>query len=137
MEKDMKTKFDKYWETYTMVLSFGAILDLHYKLYIIEFYLSKLGVWIISKYQSSLCSSNAKALLCTRDWLFDLKDEDEVDKKELIDEDIEKLVKSSRRSFLRTGHALIDVYGEEITLRVNDEAVTFNINQTMRYLLYI
>nr|GEV20438.1 reverse transcriptase domain-containing protein [Tanacetum cinerariifolium] len=26
------------------------------------------------------------------------------------------------RSFLRTGHALIDVYGEEITLRVNDEA---------------
>nr|GEW48270.1 reverse transcriptase domain-containing protein [Tanacetum cinerariifolium] len=38
-----------------------------------------------------------------------------------------------RRSFLRTGHALIDVYGEEITLRVNDEFVTFNINQTMRY----
>nr|GEV03427.1 reverse transcriptase domain-containing protein [Tanacetum cinerariifolium] len=37
------------------------------------------------------------------------------------------------RSFLRTGRALIDVYGEEITLRVNDEAVTFNINQTMRY----
>nr|GEX43516.1 reverse transcriptase domain-containing protein [Tanacetum cinerariifolium] len=28
------------------------------------------------------------------------------------------------RSFLRTGHALIDVYGEEITLRINDEAVT-------------
>ncbi|GKB44809.1 reverse transcriptase domain-containing protein [Tanacetum coccineum] len=26
------------------------------------------------------------------------------------------------RSFLRTGLALIDVYGEEITLRVNDEA---------------
>nr|GEW15057.1 DNA-directed DNA polymerase [Tanacetum cinerariifolium] len=37
------------------------------------------------------------------------------------------------RSFLRTGHALIDVYGEEITLRVNDEAVTFNLNQTTRY----
>nr|GEY32789.1 reverse transcriptase domain-containing protein [Tanacetum cinerariifolium] len=35
-----------------------------------------------------------------------------------------------RRSFLRTGCALIDVYGEEITLRVNDEAVTFNLNQT-------
>nr|GFA26575.1 reverse transcriptase domain-containing protein [Tanacetum cinerariifolium] len=30
-----------------------------------------------------------------------------------------------RRSFLRTGRALIDVYGEEITLRVNDESVTF------------
>nr|GEW31011.1 reverse transcriptase domain-containing protein [Tanacetum cinerariifolium] len=37
------------------------------------------------------------------------------------------------RSFLRTGCALIDVYGEEITLRVNDEAVTFNLNQTTRY----
>nr|GEV85109.1 DNA-directed DNA polymerase [Tanacetum cinerariifolium] len=37
------------------------------------------------------------------------------------------------RSFLRTGRALIDVYGEEITLRVNEESVTFNLNQTMRY----
>nr|GEW05381.1 reverse transcriptase domain-containing protein [Tanacetum cinerariifolium] len=37
------------------------------------------------------------------------------------------------RSFLRTGRALIDVYGEEITLQVNDEAVTFNLNQTTRY----
>nr|GFD20852.1 reverse transcriptase domain-containing protein [Tanacetum cinerariifolium] len=32
-----------------------------------------------------------------------------------------------RRSFLRTGRALIDVYGEEITLQVNDESVTFNL----------
>nr|GEU33705.1 reverse transcriptase domain-containing protein [Tanacetum cinerariifolium] len=37
------------------------------------------------------------------------------------------------RSFLRTGRALIDVYREGITLRVNDEAVTFNLNQTTRY----
>nr|GEZ48839.1 reverse transcriptase domain-containing protein [Tanacetum cinerariifolium] len=37
------------------------------------------------------------------------------------------------RSFLRTSRALIDVYGEEITLRVNDESITFNLNQTMRY----
>ncbi|GKG29961.1 reverse transcriptase domain-containing protein, partial [Tanacetum coccineum] len=37
------------------------------------------------------------------------------------------------RSFLRIGRALIDVYGEEITLWVNDEAVTFNLNQTTRY----
>ncbi|GKB41287.1 reverse transcriptase domain-containing protein [Tanacetum coccineum] len=37
------------------------------------------------------------------------------------------------RSFLRTGRALIDVYREEITLRFNNEAVTFNINQTTRY----
>nr|GEX89369.1 reverse transcriptase domain-containing protein [Tanacetum cinerariifolium] len=37
------------------------------------------------------------------------------------------------RSFLRIGRALIDVYGKEITLRVNDESITFNLNQTMRY----
>ncbi|GKF34898.1 hypothetical protein Tco_0108098, partial [Tanacetum coccineum] len=37
------------------------------------------------------------------------------------------------RSFLRIGRALINVYGEEITLRVNDEAVTFNLDQTTRY----
>nr|GEW50668.1 reverse transcriptase domain-containing protein [Tanacetum cinerariifolium] len=37
------------------------------------------------------------------------------------------------RSFLRTDRALIDVYLEEITLRVNDEAITFNLNQTTRY----
>nr|GEX61841.1 reverse transcriptase domain-containing protein [Tanacetum cinerariifolium] len=41
--------------------------------------------------------------------------------------------KWGRRSFLRTGRTLIDVYGEEITLRVNDEAVAFNLNQTTRY----
>nr|GFC65766.1 reverse transcriptase domain-containing protein [Tanacetum cinerariifolium] len=38
-----------------------------------------------------------------------------------------------RRSFLRTGRAIIDVYGEEITLKVNDESITFNLNQVMRY----
>nr|GEW29582.1 reverse transcriptase domain-containing protein [Tanacetum cinerariifolium] len=37
------------------------------------------------------------------------------------------------RSFLRTSGALINVYGEEITLRVNDESITFNLNQTMKY----
>nr|GEX86493.1 reverse transcriptase domain-containing protein [Tanacetum cinerariifolium] len=37
------------------------------------------------------------------------------------------------RSLLRIGRALIDVYGEEITLRVNDEAITFNLNQTTGY----
>nr|GFA92642.1 reverse transcriptase domain-containing protein [Tanacetum cinerariifolium] len=37
------------------------------------------------------------------------------------------------RSFLRTSRALIDVYGEETTLRVNDESVTFNLNQTIRH----
>nr|GEW54150.1 reverse transcriptase domain-containing protein [Tanacetum cinerariifolium] len=37
------------------------------------------------------------------------------------------------RSFLRTGRALIYVYGEKITLRVNDESITFNLSQTMIY----
>nr|GEX37873.1 reverse transcriptase domain-containing protein [Tanacetum cinerariifolium] len=37
------------------------------------------------------------------------------------------------RFFLRIGRALIDVYREEITLWVNDESVTLNLNQTMRY----
>ncbi|GKD87057.1 hypothetical protein Tco_1358211 [Tanacetum coccineum] len=34
-----------------------------------------------------------------------------------------------RRPFLRTDRALIDVYGEEITLRFNDEAITFKYAQ--------
>nr|GEX21368.1 reverse transcriptase domain-containing protein [Tanacetum cinerariifolium] len=37
------------------------------------------------------------------------------------------------RSFLRTGRTLIDVYGEEITLKVNDKSVIFNLDQVMRY----
>ncbi|GJT30890.1 reverse transcriptase domain-containing protein [Tanacetum coccineum] len=37
------------------------------------------------------------------------------------------------RSFLRTGRALIDVYEEQITLRVDNEAITFNLDQTTRY----
>ncbi|GJX70182.1 reverse transcriptase domain-containing protein [Tanacetum coccineum] len=37
------------------------------------------------------------------------------------------------RPFLRTRRALIDVYGEELTLRHDDEAVTFKVGQTSRY----
>ncbi|GJW39470.1 reverse transcriptase domain-containing protein [Tanacetum coccineum] len=37
------------------------------------------------------------------------------------------------RPFLRTGRALNDVYGEELTLRHDDEAVTFKVGQTSRY----
>ncbi|GJU71429.1 reverse transcriptase domain-containing protein [Tanacetum coccineum] len=37
------------------------------------------------------------------------------------------------RPFLRTARALIDVHGEELTLRVNDEAITFNVGHTLRY----
>nr|GEY37549.1 reverse transcriptase domain-containing protein [Tanacetum cinerariifolium] len=37
------------------------------------------------------------------------------------------------RPFLRTERALIDVYGEELTLRVDDEAITFKVGQTTKY----
>ncbi|GKA06578.1 hypothetical protein Tco_0685802 [Tanacetum coccineum] len=37
------------------------------------------------------------------------------------------------RSFLKTDRTLIDVYEGEITLRVDNEAVTFNLDQTMKY----
>ncbi|GKC89779.1 reverse transcriptase domain-containing protein [Tanacetum coccineum] len=37
------------------------------------------------------------------------------------------------RPFLRTARALIDVYGEELTLRVIDEAITFKVGNTSRY----
>ncbi|GJS57761.1 reverse transcriptase domain-containing protein [Tanacetum coccineum] len=37
------------------------------------------------------------------------------------------------RPFFRTARPLIDVYGEELTLRVDDEAITFKVGQTSRY----
>nr|GEX95827.1 reverse transcriptase domain-containing protein [Tanacetum cinerariifolium] len=37
------------------------------------------------------------------------------------------------RPFLRTGRALINVYCEELTLRVDDEAISFKIGQTLKY----
>ncbi|GJR72140.1 reverse transcriptase domain-containing protein [Tanacetum coccineum] len=37
------------------------------------------------------------------------------------------------RSFLKTSRTLIDVYEGEITLRVGKEAITFNLDQTLRY----
>nr|GEU98374.1 reverse transcriptase domain-containing protein [Tanacetum cinerariifolium] len=38
-----------------------------------------------------------------------------------------------RRSFLKTRHALIDVYEGELTLHVGNKAVTFNLDKTLRY----
>nr|GFB49157.1 reverse transcriptase domain-containing protein [Tanacetum cinerariifolium] len=37
------------------------------------------------------------------------------------------------RSFLKTGRALIDMFEGELTLRVGKEAITFNLDQTLRY----
>nr|GEX79459.1 reverse transcriptase domain-containing protein [Tanacetum cinerariifolium] len=39
-----------------------------------------------------------------------------------------------KRSFLKTERALIDVFEGELTLRVGKEAITFNLDQTLRYL---
>nr|GEY32271.1 reverse transcriptase domain-containing protein [Tanacetum cinerariifolium] len=38
-----------------------------------------------------------------------------------------------KRPFLRMARALIDVHGEELTLRVNDEAIMFKVGHTSRY----
>ncbi|GJQ91722.1 ribonuclease H-like domain-containing protein, partial [Tanacetum coccineum] len=37
------------------------------------------------------------------------------------------------RPFLRTAQALIDFYGEELTLRLGDEAITFKVGNTSKY----
>nr|GEU65386.1 reverse transcriptase domain-containing protein [Tanacetum cinerariifolium] len=37
------------------------------------------------------------------------------------------------RSFFKTGRALIDVFEGELTLHVGKEAITFNLDQTLRY----
>nr|GEW08160.1 hypothetical protein [Tanacetum cinerariifolium] len=79
-------------------------------------------------------TSTIKSLLTNKDKLFELA-------KVPLNENcsgmlLKKLLKKLEdpgRSFLRTGCAVIDVYGEEITLRVNDAVITFNLNQTTRY----
>nr|GEZ16720.1 hypothetical protein [Tanacetum cinerariifolium] len=38
-----------------------------------------------------------------------------------------------RRCFLKTGRALIDVHKGELTLRIGSEAITYNLDQTVRY----
>nr|GEX24183.1 reverse transcriptase domain-containing protein [Tanacetum cinerariifolium] len=37
------------------------------------------------------------------------------------------------RPFLRMAHALVDVYGEELTLRLGDEKLVFNVESTSKY----
>nr|GFC70735.1 reverse transcriptase domain-containing protein [Tanacetum cinerariifolium] len=37
------------------------------------------------------------------------------------------------RCFLKTSRALIDVYKGELTLRIGNEAITYNLDQTVRY----
>nr|GEW29967.1 reverse transcriptase domain-containing protein [Tanacetum cinerariifolium] len=40
---------------------------------------------------------------------------------------------SERRPFLRTAHALVDVHREELTLRVGDENLIFDVESTSKY----
>jgi len=42
MAKSMKTKFDKYWRCYSVILSFAVILDPRYKLQFVEYCYVKL-----------------------------------------------------------------------------------------------
>ncbi|GKB02872.1 DNA-directed DNA polymerase [Tanacetum coccineum] len=52
----------------------------------------------------------------------------------VVDYDVDPRVPLTlERPFLRTTRALIDVYGEELTLRVDDEAITFKVGKTSRY----
>nr|GFA19688.1 reverse transcriptase domain-containing protein [Tanacetum cinerariifolium] len=52
----------------------------------------------------------------------------------VVDYDVDLWVPAIlRRPFLRMARALIDVYGKEMTLRVNDEAIMFKVGHTSRY----
>ncbi|GJZ37264.1 reverse transcriptase domain-containing protein [Tanacetum coccineum] len=52
----------------------------------------------------------------------------------VIDHDVDPCVPLILgRPFLRTARALVDVYGEELTLRVGDEKLVFNVESTSKY----
>nr|GFA07306.1 reverse transcriptase domain-containing protein [Tanacetum cinerariifolium] len=53
---------------------------------------------------------------------------------ELGDRSISRPVEVAEDVFVKTGRALIDVFEGELTLRVGKEAITFNLDQTSRYL---
>ncbi|GJT03815.1 reverse transcriptase domain-containing protein [Tanacetum coccineum] len=52
---------------------------------------------------------------------------------ELADRSITQPIGITEDVYLKTERALIDVYEGELTLRVGKEAVTFNLDQTLRY----
>nr|GEW38561.1 reverse transcriptase domain-containing protein [Tanacetum cinerariifolium] len=52
---------------------------------------------------------------------------------ELADRSISRPIGVAEDVYVKTERALIDVYAGELTLRVNNEAVTFNLDQTSRY----
>nr|GEW31209.1 reverse transcriptase domain-containing protein [Tanacetum cinerariifolium] len=52
---------------------------------------------------------------------------------ELADRSISHSVEVAKDVFVKTGRALIDAYEGELTLRVGNKAITFNLDQTSRY----
>nr|GEW56453.1 reverse transcriptase domain-containing protein [Tanacetum cinerariifolium] len=52
---------------------------------------------------------------------------------ELADRSISRPVGVAKDVFIKTERALIDVYEGELTLRVGNKAITFNLDQTARY----
>ncbi|GJW44277.1 reverse transcriptase domain-containing protein [Tanacetum coccineum] len=52
---------------------------------------------------------------------------------ELVDRSISQPIGIAEDVYVKIGRALIDVYEGELTLRVGKEAVTFNLDQTLRY----
>nr|GEX24440.1 reverse transcriptase domain-containing protein [Tanacetum cinerariifolium] len=52
---------------------------------------------------------------------------------EIVDHSISRLVGVAEDVYVKTGRALIDVFEGELTLRVGKEAITFNLDQTLRY----
>nr|GFB53542.1 reverse transcriptase domain-containing protein [Tanacetum cinerariifolium] len=52
---------------------------------------------------------------------------------ELMDHSISRPVGVAEDVFVKTGRDLIDVYKGELTLRIGKEAVTLNLDQTLRY----
>nr|GEZ62214.1 reverse transcriptase domain-containing protein [Tanacetum cinerariifolium] len=52
----------------------------------------------------------------------------------VVDYDVDpRVLLILRRPFLRMARALIDVYGEELTLRVGDEAITLKVGNTSKF----
>nr|GEX89724.1 reverse transcriptase domain-containing protein [Tanacetum cinerariifolium] len=51
----------------------------------------------------------------------------------LADRSISRPIGVAEDVYVKTGRALIDVFEEELTLRVGREAITFNLDQTSRY----
>nr|GEU98303.1 reverse transcriptase domain-containing protein [Tanacetum cinerariifolium] len=80
-------------------------------------------------------ASTIKSLLTNKEKLFELARTalNEHCSAVLLKKLPEKLGDPDKRSFLKTGHALIDVYEGELTLYVGNKAVTFNLDRTSRY----